>query len=250
VRGTTTRPLIVSLLPARNAVEDLHDHLESVGALCDAVVALDDGSTDETRALLEAHAIVRVVLSNPRREGYRGWDDSANRDRLLRAAGELDPDWIVSLDADERIPPDDAAALRDFVSSDALPGCAYGLQHFRMWNEAHDPSFAWVYRLFHFKRGQAFPRRRLHFNPVPTGIPRPAWIRTTIRLQHLGAMTEERRVARLAKYREADPHGTYGVNFGGLAEAPARLLPWPPRPPGLPVLAGPEWALGCAEERP
>ena len=66
----------------------------------DLVVALDDGSTDDTRAVLEAHPLVHTVLTNPRRDGYAGWDDAANRNRLLGAGAR--PSWIMSLDADER----------------------------------------------------------------------------------------------------------------------------------------------------
>jgi glycosyltransferase involved in cell wall biosynthesis len=38
---------------------------------------------------------------------------------------ELEPDWIVVLDGDERVPADDATALRAFLERDAVPGCAY-----------------------------------------------------------------------------------------------------------------------------
>ncbi|HEV2093142.1 MAG TPA: glycosyltransferase family 2 protein [Rubrobacter sp.] len=124
-RGRTP---VVCLLPARNAAADLPGFFESAARFCDAVVALDDGSTDETRGLLEASPLVKVVLTNPRREDYRGWDDAANRNRLLAAAGGLNPRWIFSMDADERLDAADATALRDFLDRDALPGCAYGFR--------------------------------------------------------------------------------------------------------------------------
>ena len=135
---------LVCLLPARNAAADLPDWLAGVRGWVDAVVALDDGSTDETGELLAADPLVRVVLRNPRRESYAGWDDAANRNRLLAAAGELEPEWVLSLDADERIPRDDARALRDFVDTDALPGLAYGLRHYRQWGDGWDPAFRYV----------------------------------------------------------------------------------------------------------
>src|SRR5215207_4109597 len=101
---------LVCLLPVRNGEADLPGYLEAVEGLADAVVALDDGSTDGTRQILERHPLVKRVLVNPPRADYVGWDDAANRNRLLEAAADLAPDWILSLDADERIPPDDAAA--------------------------------------------------------------------------------------------------------------------------------------------
>src|SRR5215212_6317434 len=67
---------VVCLLPARNAAADLPGFFESAARFADAVVALDDGSTDETRELLEACPLVEVLITNPRRESYRRWDDA------------------------------------------------------------------------------------------------------------------------------------------------------------------------------
>jgi spore germination protein len=236
------RPFVVCLLPARNAEGDLPGFLESAARVCDAVVALDDGSTDRTGELLRESPLVEVVLENPRRDSYAGWDDAGNRNTLLEAAGELEPDWVVSLDADERIDAEDAAALRDFLAADAIPACAYGLEHFRIWGEDdYDPRSTWVYRVFAWRPGQRFPDQRLHFNPIPTDVPHSVWIRTTVRLRHLGAGSEEQLERRLSKYREADPARGWPTDFGHLATRPHGGLPaWQPRPPDLPVLsAGP-----------
>src|SRR5687768_3353830 len=100
------------LVPVRNGADHLPAYLAAAADLCDGVVALDDGSTDETGDILQANPLVKVVLTNPRRDSYAGWDDAANRTRLLEAASELDPRWILFLDADERIDAEDAAALR------------------------------------------------------------------------------------------------------------------------------------------
>jgi glycosyltransferase involved in cell wall biosynthesis len=172
---------LVVLVPARNAAGDLPGLLDSIRGLADAVVALDDGSTDGTREVLAAEPLVEVLLTNPRREDYRGWDDAANRNRLLEAAAALEPEWILSLDADERIDAGDAAALRAFLETDALPGCAYGFRHVPMRGDVDHylPRYQWVYRLFACQPGQRFPDQRLHFVPVPTSIPRSRWIRTT-----------------------------------------------------------------------
>lgn len=233
---------VVVLLPARNASGTLRGWLRSAARCCDAVVALDDGSTDSTADILASHPLVTTLLRNPQRPSSTGWDDGANRARLLEAAAALSPRWILSLDADESIDADDAQALRSFLATDALPGFAYGLQHCRMWRgrlgeERYDPEVRWVYRLFAYERGQRFPDDRLHFHPVPTSIPRDRWLPTTIRLKHFGAATPALVRARLRKYAESDPHGEYRVDFGGMDTAPRGRLPrWRPRPPGLPAL--------------
>ncbi len=181
------------------------------------------------------------MLTNPRREDYRSWDDAANRNRLLAAAGGLNPRWIISMDADERLDVADAAELRDFLRTDALPGCAYGFKVVPIQRdlEHYAPSgHLWVYRLFAYEAGQSFPHKRLHLVPVPTSIPRAAWIKTTLRIQHLGGMTAARRRARFEKYRQADPEREYQSDYSNVLKVTAEeeLRRWEPRPPGQHVL--------------
>ena len=235
-------PRVVCLLPVRNGEADLPGYLASVARFADAVVALDDGSTDGTRRLLAAAPLVQALLVNPPRADYRGWDDGANRARLLAAAAALAPDWVVSLDADERIAADDAAALRHFVATEARPGHAYGFALHRMWGDLGQsvPTGHWVYRLFAFAPGLAFPDKRLHFAPVPTAIPRDRWLPTTLRIQHLGAVDRGRCAARFEKYRQADLDHLRQYRDADLwPPDPADLRPWHPRPPDLPVLIDP-----------
>jgi glycosyltransferase involved in cell wall biosynthesis len=231
-------PVLICLLPVRNGEADLPGYFASVARFADGIVALDDGSTDRTREILEACPLVKILLTNPVRERYTGWDDAANRNRLLAAAADLEPQWILSLDADERIPADDAAALRAFLQTDALPELAYGFKVYRMWQDLgqYDRASLWVYRLFAWAPGQQFPDQRLHLVPVPTEIPRERWLRTTIRIQHLAGLTQARRIARFAKYEQADPEDAFQQSYRDLLELPGAVAPWRPRPPELPIL--------------
>lgn len=232
-------PRIVCALPVRNGARDLPGWLESVERFADAVVALDDGSTDDTAALLQAHPLVEVLIRNPRRSSYRGWNDASNRNRLLAASASARPDWIVMLDADERIDAADALALRDFVAREAVPGCAYGMRVYRMLDErgGYDDCALWVYRLFAYVPGQRVRARELHDLPIPEDIPNTRWIRTTLRIQHFGAMTAERRRARFSKYGEADPDHRWQSTYDHLLNPPGPRLQWSPRAHGVPVLA-------------
>jgi glycosyltransferase involved in cell wall biosynthesis len=234
----SARRSLVCLLPVRNGAADLPGYLDSAAGFADAIVALDDGSTDATRDILSAHPLVRILLTNPPRPDYRGWDDGANRRRLLDAAAELEPSWILSLDSDERLAPGDDAALRRFLDTEALPGFAFGFTVFRMWEDTahYDTAGYWVYRLFSFERGQRFPEQRLHFDPVPTSLPRSRWLRTSLRIQHLCGLTPARRQARLEKYREADPEHVSGYRYPDLGDTPAETGAWLARPAGEPVL--------------
>ena len=232
--------MLTVLLPARNAAADLPGWLESIARFADTAIALDDGSTDQTAALLDESPLVERLLRNPLRETYAGWDDAANRQRLLDAAIEAGAEWVLFLDADERIDADDGAALREFIGRDAHPARAYSMRVFRMAGdlERFDRSELWVARLFCAAPRQRLGRERLHLVAVPSDIAPNDRLRTTIRIQHLGGMTAARRLARVAKYEQADPTRRWQLDYSRLADA-GEPRPWPRRPPGLPVLADP-----------
>jgi glycosyltransferase involved in cell wall biosynthesis len=233
------RTPIVCLVPVRNEVGNLEGFLASAARVADAVVALDDGSTDGSGDVLRAHPLVARVLESPPRDGFAGWDDGANRNRLLRAAGELEPGWILSLDADERMDADDAAALRAFVAREARPGFGYLLpwQAMRDDEEHCSPVVHWLARLFAHRPGQRFADARLHAPALPTGIPRARLVRTTFRIKHLGGMTAEDRAARYAKYRQADPQRRFQRSYESLLHPRGTRVAWTSRPPELPALA-------------
>jgi glycosyltransferase involved in cell wall biosynthesis len=232
-------PRLACLLPVRNCAGDLPGYLESAGRFADAVLALDDGSTDATPAILKSSPLVRAVLHNGPRPTYAGWDDRLNRQRLLEAAVEHGCDWALYLDADERISADDAGALRTFIEEGADPDCAYCFRVFRMIGDGHhyDQCGLWVARLFPPAPGQVLPSEQLHLVPVPTAIPSERWHRTTLRIQHLSAMTKERRHARFRKYEQADPQRRWQTEYRHLLQPPGRPRPWSPRSEKAPVLA-------------
>jgi glycosyltransferase involved in cell wall biosynthesis len=241
-----SRVQLLCLLPARNVAHALPGWFESVERCADAVIALDDGSTDGTGALLAAHPLVRRLLANPVRPSDAGWDDHANRARLLSAAAELSPAWILWLDADERIPPDDAMALRQFLARGADRQHAYLVTVYPLIGDlehcdADQPLV--VGRLFPFEIGQELPAGRWPFVPLPTSIPTARWVRTTLRIQQLVGLTPEHQRARYVRYQEPDPRPRFERRSGHLLREPRDGRPWRPRPPDLPVVlngAGPD----------
>src|SRR3954469_11606449 len=124
---------LVVALPARNCADALPAGFGSPPRFADAVVALDDGSTDETADVLQSHWLTASILRNPVRNTYAGWDDAANRQQLLEACAALQPDWVLQLDADELLPDAAADALRIRIDRGGLdPTRGYLLQVLRM----------------------------------------------------------------------------------------------------------------------
>lgn len=85
---------VSAVLIAQNEEHKVRSAVESV-LFCDEVVLVDSGSTDHTREVAE-EAGARVIVNAP----WPGF--VAQRDFAVRAARH---DWVLALDADERVSP-------------------------------------------------------------------------------------------------------------------------------------------------
>lgn len=108
-----------------NERPQLEGWLDFVTKISDYALVVDSGSTDGTIEYLEAHQVLVVKDDTIIREGY-----GPARNQLRSLAREHFPDahWLLFLDADERIMPDDFHRLRflkDYLIDDydvlALP---------------------------------------------------------------------------------------------------------------------------------
>ena len=97
----TERPRLSAIVIAKNEAADLPDCLASL-AFCDEIVVVDSGSTDDTVAIARAAgAVVRVT------EDWPGFGLQKQRALDLSTG-----DFVLSVDADERIPADLADEIR------------------------------------------------------------------------------------------------------------------------------------------
>ena len=104
-----------AVLIAQNEEKTIVEALQSV-AFCDEIVLVDSGSSDRTRELA-AEAGARVIVNAP----WPGF--VAQRDLAVRAARH---DWVLALDADERV----GTALRAEI--EALRRSGYAAAGYRI----------------------------------------------------------------------------------------------------------------------
>lgn len=90
-----------AIVITRNEEAHIGECLDSV-AFADEIIVLDSGSTDQTCAIARARG-ARVEVSSD----WPGFGPQKNR-ALDLASG----DWVLSIDADERVPPELAQAIR------------------------------------------------------------------------------------------------------------------------------------------
>ncbi len=100
-----TRPRLSLCMIVRDESRWLAGCLDSVRALVDEMIVVDTGSTDDTIAIAQSYGAKIVPAA---------WEDDFSKARnisLEHATG----DWILVLDADERIGRRDHAAVRDLI---------------------------------------------------------------------------------------------------------------------------------------
>jgi glycosyltransferase involved in cell wall biosynthesis len=133
------------ILITKNEAAHIAACLESV-AFADERIVLDSGSTDDTCAIARAHG-ARVEVS----PDWPGFGPQKNR-ALDLASG----DWVLSIDADERVTPELQAAIRQVLQDPHADGyriarlsnfCGRWIRHSGWWPDH-------VVRLFRRDRGR------------------------------------------------------------------------------------------------
>jgi glycosyltransferase involved in cell wall biosynthesis len=135
---------ISACIIAKNESDRIGPCLDSV-SFCDEIVVLDSGSTDDTVEICRA-AGARVVETD-----WPGW--VAQKNRAVEAAGN---DWILSLDADERVDDELRAAIQALqagaLADEAAPrayAVARKVRYLGRWLRHGGWYPEWRVRLFH-----------------------------------------------------------------------------------------------------
>jgi glycosyltransferase involved in cell wall biosynthesis len=137
-----------------NEADRIADCLDSL-AFCDEIVVVDSGSADGTRKIAEAHGarVVEHVF-----EGYR-----AQKDFAVRVA---EHDWVLCLDADERVTRNLRAAIEaardEGFSGPAGYRCARATEYFGAFLRHGNAYPDRVLRLFDRRRGGWRGDREIH----------------------------------------------------------------------------------------
>ena len=142
-----------------NEAERIEECLESAG-WADEIIVVDSGSTDGTPALARHHG-ARVIVRN-----WPGYSPQKNF-----AAAEAAHDWILSLDADERVTPELAAEIRQTLASEP-PVAGFRMPrvtwHLGRWIRTTDWYPDFQLRLYDRRRAR-WAERRVHESVTADG---------------------------------------------------------------------------------
>jgi glycosyltransferase involved in cell wall biosynthesis len=220
----------------RDEARFLPGMLRNVGAQVDGIIALDDGSTDGTDRLLEECPQVLELLRNP--PDRPCYDEPGGHRRLVEAALRHGAEWIMSVDADERLERD----FRSRTERVIRRGRRLGLQAFAvrtrdLWDSVgcYRNDGIWghknAHRLFRALADHQCDPRALHGAKTPL----QAKVFGTIPLAdlyfyHLRMVRREDREARRRRYELLDPDARYqpGIGYAYLTDQRGiRLRPVP-----------------------
>ena len=153
-------PTLTAILITRNEEVNLEDCLASLDGLATQIVVVDTQSTDRTLVIAQRYG---ALISSP--TDWPGFGPQKNR--ALDLASE---DWVLSLDADERLTPELRAEIKGVLDKPqtdcyAIPRLSWYCGRF-MRHSGWTPDY--VDRLF--KRGSArFSTDLVHERLIPKG---------------------------------------------------------------------------------
>ncbi|CAM2010071.1 glycosyltransferase [Acanthopleuribacter pedis] len=203
----TRQPKLVAAYRVKNARDTIVASLDATAAFADAIVILDDGSTDGCSDLMRNHpAVTRYEYQD------LPFDERRDRNHILAMAGELDPDWIITVDSDEVFEMDRERAQTLMTLNDPHVK-VLGFHWYTFWDAEHhwyraDGIFGNMagYRMYRYQPNQRIvdgTPEGLHCGNIPQ-FAEGARRFTNIRVRHLGYDREVLRRAKYTFYRTVD----------------------------------------------
>lgn len=221
------RPRLFGLLSFRDEMRFLPGWFASNAHQLDGVIAYDDGSSDGSAEFVAAQPSVLELVRKPR-GASDAWDEPAIHAELIAAAGRHDADWLVAVDADERLEEEfGERARREIVRLSRRGVTAASVRVRELWDapDQYRSDGLW---------GNKRPARLFAWRPDPVLDPRPVhghWApvnsfhwgifrHTELTIYHLRMVRAADREARRRRYETADPHGEYqSIGYAYLTDA-------------------------------
>lgn len=229
----TERPLL-AMLPVHNEAQRyLKAVLNRLSEFVDGIVILDDASTDETPIICRNHSC--VTRYRRLKEPLFGSNEAALRCLLWEMTVELEPGWIIAVDADEIFESGIKQELPILTGQKQFGFFFFSVYHF--WGNftdyrvdgLWDPVLSKTPCLYRFEKDISYhwPNRKLHCGRFPIECyHRPGTV-SKIRLLHLGYANKDEHFGKFQRYLSLDPEGRFCpvTHYQSIIASP-RLKQW------------------------
>ena len=185
--------------------------LQSLSGFVDAIVILDDGSTDGTPDICRSFAKVAHFVRWEKSFFHEGID----RNVVLALAKDTEPDWIVMMDIDEVFEARIAERVGPMMGLGDVAVWGFrmlhfwrGKTHFRIDSQWGQETRHHIHpRLFRNQPGAHFPPQQIHGAHI-LGIEGRAALSDVV-IRHYGYSYPEQVLAKHRLYSQVDPGGDY-----------------------------------------
>jgi Glycosyl transferase family 2 len=231
------RTRLLALLAVRDGMRYLPGFVRNVAPQVDGIIALDDGSSDESPELLAQNESVIELIRIPR--DRQVWDEVGNHRLLVTAALRHKADWVICIDVDERLESEFRVRAERVIARGNLLGySAYALRLRELWDGPgqYRADGIWgrksIARLFRARPDHDFDTALMHSSKAPhQGRRWGRFPRADLHIYHLAMLRPEDRAARRQRYELADPDRKWQkIGYEYLTDVRnLQLQPVPPR---------------------
>ncbi|WP_419885566.1 glycosyltransferase family 2 protein [Paenibacillus sp. B-A-8] len=229
-RPKLTLTMVVKNESGRFLRQVLEEHRKYI----DEAVIINDGSTDNSAAIcLEALEGIPVHLVHNTISKFS--NEIELRKQQWEEVLKTNPEWILSLDADEIFEPSFAANIETLLYADEVDLFCFRL--YDLWNATHYRED--IYWRSHLNYRPFLLRYKEDFNYVwnespqhcgrfPENIFELPHQLSNLRLKHLGWSKAEFRLEKYLRYMLLDPDGQYGwkEQYLSILDEHPHLIPW------------------------
>lgn len=226
--------ITLSMVVHNEASRYLKQVLLSVKPVIERAVIIDDASTDNTvelcREVLSPVPLTLIVnasskFSNEIELRKQQWEETI----------KTNPEWILSLDADEVFEDAFAYTIQPLLAKTQVD--AYYFRLYDFWDEKHyREDRYWMAHLYYrpylmrYKKDVPYTWEETpqHCGRFPKTIFQFSMATSPLRLKHYGWAKEEDRKAKYERYKRLDPEAKYGwkEQYDSILDLSPRLVRW------------------------
>ncbi|WP_260858672.1 glycosyltransferase [Fictibacillus phosphorivorans] len=208
--------------------------LQSLTDVVDDMVIVDDNSTDRTVELCKSFSKVKEVVELKESSFHEEW---VLRSRLWKEVCKYEPDWILSIDADEMFEENVQEEIRSLINQDQFDWVAFRMYDFWGSTTHYREDEHWNLHKRHSKmlvrHLPGFPyyylQQEHHVHRIPFSYNALWGSLSDVRVKHFGwAGSMDERRKKYERYKQIDPEGKWGslVQYESILDPNPNLVEW------------------------